>query len=273
MNYQSYLESRKNFLSSEVDKILEEIDIVGYSVVGDILSIEKLNIFREVVDEIWHKQVNELGEERLRTLKEWGVARALLFYDPIFTELVSHDLVMKVVSETVGETAILHLINGIISFPNDYHHQSNLHRDFAKDFVSNKPLSINAYWVLDAFNEKTGAIWVIPYTHKTLYTPSDEFVREHAVQITASLGSLIFFDSRIYHKAGVNFSNSWRRGINTQYTKPFIKQQIDLPILLKDKFERETPLGQTLGMWSVPPKSVQEFRVEPNKRTYKSGQG
>jgi len=33
-------------------------------------------------------------------------------------------------------------------------------------------------------------------------------------------------------------------------------------------------LAQTLGFWSIPPKSVKEFRTtDPNKRSYRQGQG
>ena len=272
VNYQSYLESRKNVLSDEIDRIIEELDIYGYSVVENVLTPEKVRLFWDAIDKIWEIQSKECGEKKLRALREWGTVRALLFYDQAFAELIRHPLVMDVVSRTIGETAILHLMNGIISFPNDVHHQSNLHRDFAKNFVSNKMLSVNAFWTLDAFSKENGATWFLPHTHKIDYTPSDEYFKKHAIQIQASSGSVIFFDSRIYHKGGYN-SSSIRIGVNFQYTKPVIKQQMDFPELLKNHIDRESPLAQTLGMWSVPPKSLQEFRVEPEKRTYKPGQG
>lgn len=273
MNYQSYCESKTNILNNDSDKVLEEVDIVGYSIVEDVLSLKKVEIFKQVLDEAWKKQIKETGEEKLKSLNEWGTVRALIFYNQMFSELIRHRLVMEVISKTVGETAILHLINGTISFPNYSYHQANLHRDFAKGFVSNKMLSINVFWILDSFTEKTGGTWFVPHTHKIEYKPSDEFVKKHEVQLIVPSGSLVFFDSRIYHKAGNNTSSYPRRAINLQYTKPFIKQQINLPELMDGLIDRESPLGQTLGMWSVSPCSVKEFRVDPHKRTYKPGQG
>ena len=94
------------------------------------------------------------------------------------------------------------------------------------------------------------------------------------MQIIADPGDVLFFDSMLWHKGGENTSSNPRRSINQQYTKPFIKQQISYPDLLKDKVDRNSPLGQTLGMWAVPPKSLKEFRVDsPEKRTYKADQG
>lgn len=273
MSYQSYFESPQNTLTSDVDKVVEELDIIGFSVVENVISKEKIKAFQRAVNEAWQIQIEETGKEKLKALNEWGTVRALIYYDDIFAELIRHPLVMGIVSKTIGETAILHLINSSISYPDDDYHQGLLHRDFAKNFSSDKMLSINAFWILDPFDMNTGGTWFVPFTHKISYTPSDEFIKKHAIQLNASPGAVVFFDSRIYHKAGLNTSKIIRRGINTQYTKPFIKQQIDLPEFLKDKFEKETPLGQTLGMWSVPPKSVKEFRVDPGNRTYKPGQG
>jgi ectoine hydroxylase-related dioxygenase (phytanoyl-CoA dioxygenase family) len=91
--------------------------------------------------------------------------------------------------------------------------------------------------------------------------------------VEAKAGSLLFFDSRLYHRAGQNRSARPRRALNFQYTRPFIKQQIDLTALFSGRVERESELGRALGMWAVPPKSVEEFRVEPSRRSYKAGQG
>ena len=87
-------------------------------------------------------------------------------------------------------------------------------------------------------------------------------------------GSLIVFDSMLWHSGGYIFTASVRRAFNQQYTRPFIKQQLDYPALLKGKVDLESDLAQTLGMWSIPPKNVDEFRVsDPSKRTYRAGQG
>jgi ectoine hydroxylase-related dioxygenase (phytanoyl-CoA dioxygenase family) len=84
---------------------------------------------------------------------------------------------------------------------------------------------------------------------------------------------VVVFDSLLIHCAGSNRSSSPRRGVNHQYTRPFIKQQMDYPALLRGSVDPESPLAQTLGFWSVPPRSVDEFRVDPTLRTYRQGQG
>jgi ectoine hydroxylase-related dioxygenase (phytanoyl-CoA dioxygenase family) len=84
---------------------------------------------------------------------------------------------------------------------------------------------------------------------------------------------LLVFDSRLYHRGGTNTSGAPRRSLNLQYTRPFIKQQINLAELLHDRVDPDSALAQTLGMWSVPPPSLRAFRVPPAQRTYRAGQG
>ena len=43
---------------------------------------------------------------------------------------------------------------------------------------------------------------------------------------------------------------------------------------MSQKVNMETKLAQKLGMWTIPPKSVDEYRVtDPKLRTYRGGQG
>ena len=126
---------------------------------------------------------------------------------------------------------------------------------------------------LDQFKE-SGATFFIPGSHKFKEKPSQEYIEQNEVQIYANPGDVIFFDSMLWHKSGNNISNKPRRAINHQYTKPFIKQQISYPDLLKDKVAIETQLAQILGMWTIPPKTLDEYRVDnPSERTYRGGQG
>ena len=75
----------------------------------------------------------------------------------------------------------------------------------------------------------------------------------------AKAGSVILFDSMVYHKSGFNNTNDTRFGINNMYTLPFIKQQINYPYFLKDKTEDDL-LNRLLGFESREFQSVLDFR-------------
>ena len=257
----------------EIENHLKKIAKNGFTIIENVLLDNECKNISDKLDIINEEEQNEFGIERLEKINENGILRSLLLKDEKFTDLIIHPKVYPIISTIVGETAILHLQNAIIVFPQKKHGQSHFHRDFPKDFVSSKPLSINAFWVIDEFNSETGATWVVPKTHKMENWPSEEFLEKNAIQISAKAGSVLVFDSMLIHRGGSNVSNITRRAVNHQYTRPFIKQQIDLPRYLGDKYDKESKIGQVLGYWSIPPKSVEQFRCEPKERTYRSGQG
>ena len=257
----------------ESKKHVDNISNDGYTIIENVLSPDECKIISKKLDEINEKEEKEFGKSRLEQLNEIGILRILLAYDNYFTNLILHPKVYPVIASIIGETAILHLQNAIIVYPEKKHGQSHFHRDFAKDFLSTKPLSLNAFWMIDEFNNETGATWIVPHTHKMENWPSGEYLKNSAIQAGGKAGSVLVFDSMLIHRGGSNTSNITRRAVNHQFTKPFIKQQIDLPSYLGDKYEKNEKIGQVLGYWSIPPKNVKEFRCDPDKRTYRGGQG
>jgi ectoine hydroxylase-related dioxygenase (phytanoyl-CoA dioxygenase family) len=260
-------------LTKPLDGNLETLDRLGFFVVPDVLTAAECADLAERMDRVWGEQIRKLSSERLRALNEYGVIRCMMDQDPRFLDLVRHPAIWNVVAATVGDTAILHLQNGVFLEPADEHHQSAYHRDFAKDFIADRILSINVFWLIDDFDHQTGGTWVVPATHKSPVVPSEAFLVANEVQIHATRGSVLVFDSLLIHRGGYNRSAARRRAINSQYTRPFIKQQVDYPALLARRIDTESALAQTLGFWSVPPKSLEEFRCDPAKRTYRAGQG
>lgn len=258
----------------EDDHRFELLEREGYFVIERVFDEEFLEDTRERMDRIWEAQLEEYGAELLERIGDYGVMRAMMEADPFFLKFIRHPTIFKHVEATVGSTAILHLQNGVVAHPDRPHNQGRYHRDFPKDFLPTKLLSFNAFIAVDDFDEQTGGTWVVPGTHRFESLPSEEYVRSYEKQLTMPAGSVLFFDSMLWHRGGVNYSSKIRRGMNHQFTRPFIKQQLDYPTIMKGKVDLESPVAQTLGMWAVPPKSVAEYRVsDPKKRTYRAGQG
>lgn len=258
---------------SPLDEVIEDISVRGFSVIENVLTGDECRIWGSRLDQLNAAQIDKFGRARLQQLNETGTIRGMIHDDPEFLALVRHPATWPVIERVLGPSAILHLQNGIIVEPQREHHQAAFHRDFAKDFVSDRTLSINVLFAIDDFTTETGGTKWVAHTHRLSSFPSLRYLEENAEQIDVSAGSVVVFDSLLIHCAGHNLSSSVRRGINHQYTRPFIKQQMDYPALLRGRIDPESPLAQTLGFWSVPPRSVEEFRVDPKLRTYRHGQG
>jgi ectoine hydroxylase-related dioxygenase (phytanoyl-CoA dioxygenase family) len=271
--YRRYPGFQQREVKSDVDAHGENLDILGYSIMESVIDRNEAARISSLLDEAYVKQEREFGADRLKKLNEHPTHRGLLAEDAVFRDMVINPKVWPVIGAILGETAILNLQNASAAFPHTKHFQSAYHKDFAKDFVVDKPISINAFWCITDFFPENGATWVVPGSHKLSYFPTAGFIERNGVQMQAPAGSVIFWDSLLLHKAGYNRTDTTRYGINHMYTRPFIKQQIDFPQYLKGKIDAESKLGQVLGFWTIPPKSVQEFRVDPDKRTYRAYQG
>lgn len=256
-------------LTAETDKSLEEIRIAGYSVVAGVLSESELEITRTKLDEIYELQVKEIGgEEHLREINDANIVRLLLAYDDYFLKLATNPKVLAIVERLLGDYYIIVQQNGIINPPGLENYQISWHRDLSyQHFVSTRPLAISALFCVDDFSENTGGTHVLPGSHKSEAFPSQEFVEKNQYCVTAKAGSMLVFDSMLYHRAGSNCSALNRRAVNHLYTLPFLKQQISLPDALQGKFKDGGFLSKFLGYDSEPGKNVTQWRRSKIDRT------
>jgi ectoine hydroxylase-related dioxygenase (phytanoyl-CoA dioxygenase family) len=258
--------------TSDADKSVEEIRISGYTVVAGVLSESELQIIRAKLDEIYELQVKEIGgEERLDEINDVNVVRLLLAYDDYFLQVATNPTVLAIVQRLLGDYYILMQQNGIINLPGLENYQISWHRDLSyQHFVSTRPLAVSALFCIDDFSEESGGTHVLPASHKIETFPSQEFLEKNQRGIVASAGSVLVFDSMIFHRAGYNRSAFTRRALNHVYTLPFLKQQISIPEALQGKFRDGGFVGKFLGYDSEPGKNVSQWRAAKIERTRES---
>jgi ectoine hydroxylase-related dioxygenase (phytanoyl-CoA dioxygenase family) len=183
------------------------------------------------------------------------------------------------VDATVSETAILHLQNGLVlpSFgPEDVPDvfQLKFHMDFPR-VLNGHLMSINVFFAIDEFTEDNGGTLVVPGTHQQAIRPSEEYLRQNAVPVVCPAGSLIAFDSTLWHAAGDNGSGRDRLAINHQFTRSYVKQQVDYVRALGDDavLAQKPRTQQLLGWYTRVVTSLDEYYRPPEERLYRSGQG
>ncbi|MEA2050836.1 MAG: phytanoyl-CoA dioxygenase family protein [Campylobacterota bacterium] len=254
MKEKSYGRLNQVECNNDIDLYVEEIRTNGFTIIEGVLSDKELKKYRKKIDNIYNQQKSELGVKNLKSLNEKNMCRMPLKYDDYFINIATNKIVLKIVEKFLGEFYILNLQNAIINTPNEEHHQSSWHRDLPyQNYVISNPLSINALFCIDDFSVETGGTIVVPYTHKTEVLPSDRYIEKHAVTAIAKAGSVIVFDSMLFHKAGYNSSNIIRRAVNHQYQIPLLKQFYDFPKALNGRFSDDKYLAQLLGYTSQVP--------------------
>jgi len=254
---------------SVFDEKMEEIERNGWTVVEGLIAEENIDECRHRIDAAYAAQVKEFGgEERLAAAKDQNVVRMILAYDDYFVKYVNHKVVMEYVRAMLGKNVTLSSQSGVINRPAETSVISHVwHRDLQyQHFVSSKPLAAQALFCIDAFTPESGGTLVLPGSHKFAEFPSNKYILKHQVQLSAPAGSVIIFDSMLYHRTGQNTGNIVRRGINNVYAVPIIQQQISYPAMLDGKFSDEPELRQLLGYDWSPPNSLLDWREERLRR-------
>ena len=251
---------------------LEEFRQLGYTIIENVLSDKELELLRSEVQRVYKQQEESFGKENLEKINEKNLARALLCYSEAYLDLARNAKMIKYVEEVLGKYYLIHLQNGVINMPGEEHHQSSWHRDFPyQNWVSTDPIGCNVFYCLDDFNKETGGTFLLPFSHKMTHMPTVPFLEKHAIQVTAKAGSAVLFDSMLFHKAGFNSSKGQiRRGINHLYARAIVRQQVNLPEMLKGKYSEDPYLNMLLGYDAQSALSVDDYRNRKLKKNQKS---
>jgi ectoine hydroxylase-related dioxygenase (phytanoyl-CoA dioxygenase family) len=262
-----------------LDRAVHDLAQVGYAVVERVLDAEFVRRTRDAMYRVQGDIRREVGDARLSRAGELGVLRLMLRFDDHFLRFLELPELLAVIDRTVSPTAILHLQNGFIlpshaegEKPTVF--QTRYHQDFPR-VLNGYLASVNMFFAIDAFTAKNGATWVVPGTHQQIDPPSPETIAARAHPVECPEGSMIVFDSTLWHAAGANTSGRDRLAINHQFTRSFIKQQIDYVRALGDDVVTRQPprTQQLLGWYTRVVTSLDEYYQPEEKRLYRRGQG
>jgi len=260
-------------------RALETLRMVGYVAVSGVFDAPMLDRIRKAMYQAQKSIVAEVGEERLQRAGELGVLRLIALYDQVFLDLLATPEMLAIVDATVSPTAILHLQNGFIlpsfkagEIPKVF--QNRYHMDFPR-VLNGYLASINVMLAIDEFRPDNGATIVIPGSHQRLAPPDLEKLEYAATPANCPAGSMLVFDSTLFHAAGPNTSGKDRLAINHQFTRSWIKQQVDYVRALGDeRVQAQTErTAQLLGWYTRVVTGLDEYYQPPDKRLYRSGQG
>ena len=152
---------------------------------------------------------------------------------------------------------------------------SAVHRDI-RTYSGDLPLLLNTLVMLDDFTEDNGATYLMTGSHRDCPDkPSDQAFYARAGRAVGKAGSVLMFNSNLWHAAGVNTTNVARRSATPMFCKPFMKQQCDYPrVVGYDRMDALTDhQRQILGYYARVPASLEEWYQPPERRMYRPGQG
>ena len=238
--------------------------VVSPALVGDMLTdmsrawdvcreIQRRNGVSTEADLTVHHLI-AIGESFIRLLAEMEVL------DPYFESYF-------------GGKYNLNSLGGAINTRGRTSYAHRIHRDI-RSFSGEMPLMLNTLVMLDAFTAENGATYMGTGTHKRAERIGDEEFHRIASRALGPAGSVLVFNSNVWHAGGDNRTAGPRRSVTPMFCRPFIKPQFDYPRALGyDRTDWSPHLRQLLGYDSRIPASLDEWYQPPERRMYLPGQG
>ena len=246
----------------ELSGLLEEIRVRGYGAMSSVIDEAEVAELNAAMDAIYAAQCEEVGgEAALAAINDADIARCPLACDERFLGLATHPTLIAVARAVLGENFVLLMQNGVINRPDRAQFQGNWHRDLNyQHWVNSKPIAMSALACLEDFNPTTGGTAFLAGSHRFEDFPSQAYAQQAAVTPVLPKGSIIFFDSMVFHRAGVNRSGGVRRAVNHVLGAPILAQQVDIPAMLGRAAPEDPWLAGYLGYRWNPVQDVAAWR-------------
>jgi len=151
----------------------------------------------------------------------WNV----LSRSPVFIDLVEHPTALTLLRSALGWPMLLGNLSANITGPGGG--EMVLHADqlFIPLPWPAEPQGANAAWCVDDFTAENGATCFVPGSH-LLHRPPRPDDAAQAVPFEAPAGTMVVFESRLWHRTGYNRTTDQRRaGIFGWYTRPIYRTQ------------------------------------------------
>lgn len=203
-----------------------------------------------------------------------GTLHHLLCDHPVFIEILSQlRLFDDALRGFFDGNYILNSYGGVINRQDSRAYVHNVHRDI-RFWSPARRFMINLLVMLDDFTVENGATHVLSGSHGIPDKPDAPRFEREAERAVGSRGSVLFFDSRLWHAAGENRTGRERRALTITLTSPFFKPQLDYPRLVGTGHPATADpfLRQIIGFNARVPASLEEYYVPLSQRFYQRGQ-
>jgi ectoine hydroxylase-related dioxygenase (phytanoyl-CoA dioxygenase family) len=209
------------------DATKERLDLDGYAPLPGMLTDEQLDRARTRVAELAAAEGDAAGRE---VHQEAGTARLadLVNKDPVFEVCFTDPRLLAAVAHVLGEFKLSSL-NSRAALPG--HGLQALHAEGGP--VGGGAFSVcNSIWLLDDFTEENGATRVVPGSHRrttSVRDAVDDPLAPHPEQVTltAPAGTVVVFNSHLWHGGTRNDTDRPRRALHAYFTRRDGGQQTD----------------------------------------------
>ena len=164
----------------------------------------------------------------------------LLTYDDVFWAVPLHHDILAVVERVLDRECLLSSFCSLVLGPGEV--AQPIHEDTQLIPLPRPhlPITVNAIWALSDFTNDNGATRIVPGSHK--YASSPQYGQHYdAVTAIMPAGSVMLFDSALWHGGGANTSEARRFALSCAYCWGWMRQQENLQLGIPLETARRFP--------------------------------
>jgi hypothetical protein len=203
-----------------------------------------------------------------------GTAHHTLGYDDSLDEFLERGFLDEYVQRFFGGPYILHAFNPVTIPSGGHNYVHRIHKD-VRTHAGGFRMLLNMLVMVDAFTMNNGATFILSGSHHEGEAPPEEFFYEYAERIVGPIGSIVLFDSNVWHAAGENTCGRPRTALTLSLSRPFVKPQMDYARFVGA--ERGAQLSdrmrQLLGFNAGVATNLDEWYRPAGSRMYRPDQG
>ncbi len=206
----------------------DRLDRDGYAPLPAVLSGEQVTAMRVRLEELVAAEGDQAGIE---VHQEAGTDRLadLINKGPVFEVCFTHPRVLACIGHVLGDFKLSSLNSRAVR-PGQGHQA--LHADWGGPVPPGGYQVCNSIWLLDDFTASNGATRVVPGSHRSGQSAREALADPAAahpgeVQLIAPAGTVVVFNSHVWHGGTQNRTGQPRRALHSYFTRRGNRQQLD----------------------------------------------
>ncbi len=224
----------------ETSQVVRQIRMSGYVVFENIIPANEVSAIRKEVVRLQaeHDAESRARQEATRAkghrigAKGVGVLKQVINYTQCFAPYLADRRIMDVAETFFGPYVRISCTDAVVNCPGNergyWHADWPYNQTNASNVKAPYPdcmFHLSSIWMLTDFSAENGATFIIPGSHNTTDNPSkgdlQDFDHEapYPTEANASgpAGSVLFYDSRLWHAVAPNLSNEPRVALIVRY--------------------------------------------------------
>ena len=252
-----------------VEDILLRLRLDGWCVVEKIIPEDLVDAVRREAEEATEAKGASRTYEGLRSA--WGILGLV----PSFWPYLTDERVSGIAETWFGPHVRISYTNTLIT------EKGNERGGWHADWPYNQekagripapypdfPVQLSSLWMLSEFTVENGGTWIVPGSHRTSDNPTGALKVDRfrpyptEMQVTGNAGSVLVFDSRLWHATATNNSDRLRVGMVVRY----VPWWLNLEVLMPGSEQRKQLVDETGTKENeVPPIAAEVFEKLPQK--------